>query len=553
MVMYYTAMNPGHWKVYSTPDNSFWCCVGTGIENHAKYGDSIYFHDDNSLYVNLFIASELTWTSRGLKLRQQTKFPEQQSTTLIFEPSSPTRLTLRIRVPYWARAGVGVAVNGSAAAVRAEPSGYVTIDRTWRSGDRVEVGLPMNLHPAQMPDNPRLAAIMVGPIMLAGGLGAEVWNRELQYAGDQRARDGAAPYSNPLLAMVAEPNDLDAALEPVAGEPLTFRTRGAGRPDPFTLVPYYKMTAQRYNVYWPLLTSQQYDTRVAEHKAELERQRAAAEAHRRMLEARRLDSVVIGNAESERAHMLATERSTTGPWSERIYRDANNGGYFSYRLRVDPGSPAELLCTYWGGDASRTFNIWIDGTDLGAFTIPQGRGEVFFEQSHSIPLAATRGKQSVTVKFAAPNPGMAGGIYDLHMLRSNVIDRVEVGDAASEQAHSLKPTDSSSGPFNGRTYRDAHDGGSFAYSLAVDPARPMALRVTYWGGDAGRTFTITVDDGSLGTFTIPAGHPEQFFEFDHAIPPALTRDKQRVTVTFRAPKPGSAGGIFALQMVRASD
>jgi DUF1680 family protein len=138
-MMYYVAMNPGHWKVYNTPRQSFWCCTGTGIENHAKYGDSIYFHDDEGLYVNLFIASELTWPEKGVSLRQETRFPEEERTTLVVAADRPVEFTMRVRVPYWATRGVTVKVNGSEQEAGARPGSYVALQREWNDGDRVEI------------------------------------------------------------------------------------------------------------------------------------------------------------------------------------------------------------------------------------------------------------------------------------------------------------------------------------------------------------------------------------------------------------------------------
>src|SRR5258706_5991559 len=153
MVLYYCPLRPGAWKSFSTPDDSFWCCVGTGMENHTKYGDTIYFHDDRSLYVNLFIPSELTWKEKGISVRQQTRFPEEEATHLTLTVSQPTTLALKIRYPSWAQRGMTLTVNRSRQAVTGTSGSYVTVDRQWKSGDRVDVQLPMSLRVASMPDN----------------------------------------------------------------------------------------------------------------------------------------------------------------------------------------------------------------------------------------------------------------------------------------------------------------------------------------------------------------------------------------------------------------
>src|SRR5213080_688115 len=173
MVIYYCPLRPGAWKSYSTPNDSFWCCVGTGMENHTKYVDTIYFHDDRTLLVNLFIPSELTWTEKGVVVRQETRFPEEDTTHLTVTATEPTRLALKVRYPSWAASGMMVSINGKPETIAAARGSYVTIERQWKTGDRVDVRLPMSLHTEAMPDDPNMIAVLYGPIVLAGDLGKE--------------------------------------------------------------------------------------------------------------------------------------------------------------------------------------------------------------------------------------------------------------------------------------------------------------------------------------------------------------------------------------------
>lgn len=243
MMLYFASLKPGHFKVYSSPENSFWCCTGTGMENHAKYGETIYAHDDESLYVNLFIASELTWDDKGLVLRQETRFPEEEATRLTLRCRQPTRLTIKVRCPGWAN-GVSLAVNGEAVPVRLSADGYIPIARDWSDGDQIAIRLPMRLHVESLPDAPDIAAALYGPIVLAGALGTEempdVYQKEM-HTRESPVHWGAAP-AVPVL-----PGDLDAVLgriEPVEGQPLTFRLDG------IPLLPFYRLHHQRYTVYW---------------------------------------------------------------------------------------------------------------------------------------------------------------------------------------------------------------------------------------------------------------------------------------------------------------
>ena len=248
MMMYFVPLASGYWKIFNTPYDSFWCCTGTGMENHARYGESIYFYDDKGIYVNLFIASELSWPEKGVVIRQETGFPEQQGTSLIVKTQTPKRFAIRIRMPYWLASPATITINNQKQQVKARPVSFVTLERVWADGDRIDVSLPMKLHLAPMPDDANLAAIMYGPLVLAGELGTEGMDKRTVYSASQgvlrSVRVRPAPY------FVADKNDLDSWVKPVAGKALTFRTVNAGRPKDVTLIPFYKLFGQRYAIYW---------------------------------------------------------------------------------------------------------------------------------------------------------------------------------------------------------------------------------------------------------------------------------------------------------------
>ena len=249
MMMYYVPMKPGMFKTFMKPFDSFWCCTGTGMENHAKYGDSIYFHDGDGLFVNLFIASELAWADKGIKVRQETRFPEEERTALVFTAAKPVELALHIRIPGWIADGGSVKVNGQKLAESASPSSYLTVRRVWKSGDRVEIALPMALRLERLPDRGDVAAILYGPIVLAGELGGAAALAEDKVYGKY------GPEGDPVAVPTFEgKNDVPLAdwIKPAAGKPLTFQTVGAGKPNDVTLVPFYRLFGQRYSIYWEL-------------------------------------------------------------------------------------------------------------------------------------------------------------------------------------------------------------------------------------------------------------------------------------------------------------
>ncbi|TFG50587.1 MAG: hypothetical protein E4H40_01035 [Candidatus Brocadiia bacterium] len=250
MMMYHVPLNSGHWKSFNTPYDSFWCCTGTGLENHAKYGDSIYFHDDKGLYVNLFIASELNWTDKGVQILQQTNFPEEQQTTLMIKTKKPAEFDLRIRVPSWLIGPMTVKINGSKQKAKTQPGSYLTLKQTWKNGDRITIDLPMGLHLHRMPDDAGLAAIMYGPLVMAGELGTEGLPDNVFLK--KQLEQNITPAYPPVPEFFADSDRIEKWIKPVEGQPLTFKTVNAGKPRDVKLVPYYRLFDQRYSIYWRL-------------------------------------------------------------------------------------------------------------------------------------------------------------------------------------------------------------------------------------------------------------------------------------------------------------
>ncbi len=242
---YYLGVVPGSWRAFCTNYDSFWCCTGTGIEEYSKLNDSIYFHDDEGVYVNLFVASELNWADRKFKLRQQTSFPDQAGTLLTVETSTPTQLTLRIRIPSWIAGSPTVKLNGKASEISAAPGSYLSISRVWASGDRIEVGLPMALHTESMPDDHSLRAILYGPLVLAGKLGRDGLTEELIH-GPEGPQLNKAP-SIPIPEFSAGAQRLDEWIKP-GDQPMTFQT--TGQKVDVSLAPFYQVNRDRYSLYW---------------------------------------------------------------------------------------------------------------------------------------------------------------------------------------------------------------------------------------------------------------------------------------------------------------
>jgi DUF1680 family protein len=261
MFTYFMSLKPGHFKTYSKPDISFWCCVGTGMENHAKCGDTIYFHGDDSLFVNLFIPSELSWPKKNLVVRQETKFPENDTTLLNFQTPTPTQLTLKIRWPEWAEK-ISVRVNGKKQKISGAPGSYVSLNREWQNGDRVEIQLPMKLHTEPLPGTTNIVAVLYGPIVLAGNLGTNGMPNPC--ARDQL---DLAKIPDPKVPVFV--GDQKAFLKKTkpTGEPLVFQTKNLGQPNDVSLVPFYKANHERYSVYWNVVSAADWKNNPAQISA----------------------------------------------------------------------------------------------------------------------------------------------------------------------------------------------------------------------------------------------------------------------------------------------
>ena len=256
---YYLSLYPGAWKTFNTEDQSFWCCTGSGVEEYSKLNDSIYWHDNEGIFVNLFIPSELNWAEKGFKLRQETKFPEQQSTALVVTANKPVQLSMRLRVPAWLKSAPTVKINGRALEASASPGSYLTLSRTWKTGDRVELELPMHLGVESMPDDPKTQAFLYGPLVLAGDLGSEGLTDKVIVGPNappmrrSNANASTRPDAPPRVPPIDIPTFHAANADPASwikpgDKPLTFRTTGQQKD--VTLAPINSIFDKRYSVYW---------------------------------------------------------------------------------------------------------------------------------------------------------------------------------------------------------------------------------------------------------------------------------------------------------------
>jgi hypothetical protein len=394
MTCYYVPLRSGSRKTYCTHDGSFWCCTGTGVENHAKYGDSIYFHTaESTLFVNLFIASELDWKARGIKVRQETAFPTADTTKLIFTCDKPAEIELKLRWPSWATHGFIVSVNGSPLKTAGQPGSWVPLKRVWKGGDTITVKMPFSLHTEGFADNPNRFAFLNGPIVLCAQVDP----------------------GKPFPAVVAERDQVAQALKPAGklnrftAPADTFRAPGASAL--VTLEPFYAMHGGRpYQVYFDRFTPVQWKEKEADYSAELARQRALA--------ARTVDYVVPDREQSERDHTMRGEQTAAGELGDRKWRHATSGGWFSWQLKALPDQAQELWVTYWGSDGgNRVFDILVDDLKIATQRLENNKPNQFYDEVYRLPAELLKGKQTITIKFQAHPGAFAGGVFGARVMK----------------------------------------------------------------------------------------------------------------------------------------
>jgi DUF1680 family protein len=411
-LVYYTALVPsGAYRTYSTDTGEFWCCVGTGIENHALYGEGIYAYKKNRLYVNLFIPSVLTWRDKGVTITQSTKFPAEPHTELSFKTSSPRELTMAVRYPAWVAPGaLKLTVNGKTVPCEIKPGGYAEVTCAWKDGDVLGVDLPMRITTGFLPGSTNYVSIFYGPLVLGGKLGREgLTDRDFI---TQTMTKMLPLAKTPVI--VVPPDQIAAHLEPVESQTLTFRSKGLFKPEDLTLVPLYRIHDERYAPYWRLTNAEAWQAEVGRISAEEERVRHD-------LEERTVDSLNAGEQQPEVDHAFKGEKTNSGynQALNRNWRDARDGGWFSYILGVDKAGPLELVCTYWGGDAdNREFDIQVDGVVVATEKLTGKKPGQLLEIVYQLPESALAGKKSVTVKFQAKPGQRAGGLFGCRVMKS---------------------------------------------------------------------------------------------------------------------------------------
>jgi len=374
------------------------------MESHALHGYGIYYESGDKLWVSLYAPTRANWEAQGVGLEMSTDFPMGESASLKVTAKSPKKFTMALRRPYWAGAGFSVKVNGQAQKDLPKPDSYVDITRTWKTGDTVQLVLPKTLRKETLPDNSERFALMWGPLVLAGDLGAETF----------RERDGEGwrvTANAPVL--VAANESVDNWLKPVAGKPGTFLTSGVGLTTDITFVPFYQLPRRKYAIYWDMFTPEEWKKKSEAYAAEQEKQKK--------LEAATVAFAQPGQMQTERDFNQQGEESSPVHLEGRYGRRGTK--WFSFDLPVEAGHPMGLVVTFSNdGRRKGSFDVLVEGKKVGEQSTERHSPEQeihFFDVEYPIPAELIEGKQKVTVRFEAPAGSDIPGVFGIRMVRTD--------------------------------------------------------------------------------------------------------------------------------------
>jgi hypothetical protein len=391
---YMTPLMTGAERAYSSPaDDPFWCCVGTGMESHAKHGAAIFWEGEGTLLVNLYIPARARWRTRDADLKMETRYPFESSSRLTLERlRRPALFTIALRVPAWARQqGVTLSINGNPATVTMH-NGYAVVARRWQEGDVIAITIPLELRTETALGEPERICVLRGPMVLAADLGpaSANWN----------GLDPALVSDETLLAKFTASDEGSA----------TYETHDLVRPSDLMFVPFYRQYARSSAVYF---------RRFSEDAWQAEELNFVAEQKRLSdLDRQSVDVIHIGEMQPERDHNLKAQRSYPITYRGRNGRDARSGGFFEFDMLVKPAALI-LEVSYWGEERARDFDITVDDELLATQHLGAEHPGQFFDVEYLLPQVLTRDKQRVRVKFTPHEGNTAGPVFGVRLVSAD--------------------------------------------------------------------------------------------------------------------------------------
>lgn len=393
MTTYFQPMATGFFKVYSSADQHFWCCTGSGMENFSKLDDSIYYHDDSALYITRYTPSTLAWAEKGLTLTQETNLPLTDTVRMTIAAEKAAEAAIVLRVPDWCTGVPSVSINGEVAPCEAV-NGFITLRRTWADGDTIALTLPMAVTVHPLPDNPYSVAFKYGPVVLSANMGQN--NMTTGVTGVNVTIPNLDSSLSGVLTITQ--GTVEEWLQNIEGnlvrqcDELAFTLKGTEEEWVFT--PHYQQHTQRYGLYFVLR-----DATMAVETDENDRYTV-------------IDSLPVANDQYEFSHNLQATSSATGMHKGLNYRDAAPGGSFSYDLAVEQGVTNYLQVKYFSGDVGRRFVIRLNGEVWQTVTLENVNPDNFYDVLYPLPEEAVAGRETVTVTFEASLNSYAGGIFE---------------------------------------------------------------------------------------------------------------------------------------------
>ena len=379
--VYFTPIRPNHYRVYSQPETSMWCCVGSGIENHTKYGELIYSHSAEDVYVNLFIPSELNWKEKGIQIVQNTNFPYKNSSDLVLKLVKSQTFFLNIRYPKWAESAK-ILVNGKIEKINARPTEYISLNRKWRNGDKVSIEFEMKTRLEYLPDGSNWAAFVRGPIVLAAKTSTE--DLKGLFADDSRMgheTKGKLFPINKAYALVDEPKNYLSKLKPIDNLNFTL--------DSLHLQPFFDLHDARYQMYFQTFTKAAYEKQKDIQKQQEDRELA--------LDAKTIDKINCGEQQPEVDHQYKGEKSNSGYDDEKFWR--NTRAYISYQLQNKNNAGKYLEISVLDDFKAENLEISINENIMELMAIDNKTIKIDLPENESIQLKISAKNNITTARF----------------------------------------------------------------------------------------------------------------------------------------------------------
>lgn len=410
MSTYFQPMETGYFKVFGTPFDKFWCCTGTGMENFTKLNEGIYFWEEDRIYVNQYVDSNVVWNEKNIRLIQETNFPESEKVTFKIERLAQSILdfSLHLRIPEWIADSFYIMLNGMEISPTIE-NGYVLINRDWDNGDVLELTLPMKVRASFLPDNPNAIAFVYGPLVLSAALGVE----------DMRITQTGVAVDIPTKEMdikdyiLVKNIRVQEWIENIdfhlikKKDKLEFYLKGTDEDERLIFTPHYRQYKERYGIYWEILESE----------SDALKERIEKEEKRKRFEDSIIDKIPLGNDQYELKHNVKGENTYAGGFEGYYGRVLKENGWVSYEMQIDSSEELYLGTTFLKKDIGKVLQIYINGKLMTTYTLDDSSGKQFFTKEYRIPKELIAGKKSVMVRFEHENPYTVNSIWDLLYIR----------------------------------------------------------------------------------------------------------------------------------------